>query len=50
MTDKEKAEKTLEKFKKDFDKLMAKYPMVIVSSDIRGDLMAYLDGAKKCVG
>ena len=49
MTDKEKAEKTLEKFKKDFDKLMAKYPKVLLSSDIDGDLVAYLDGAKKRV-
>lgn len=37
----EKAKKELEKFKKDFNKLMSKYPNVIVSSDTRGDLMAY---------
>lgn len=50
---KEKAAKELEKFKKDFDKLMSKYPMVIVSSDIRGDLMAYHTIAyntKICIG
>jgi len=38
---KEKAVKELEEFKKDFHELMSKYPMVMVSSDIRGDLMAY---------
>ena len=41
MTDKEKAEKELEKFKKEFGKLMSKYPHVRVSSDINGYLMAY---------
>ncbi len=41
MTDKEKAEKELKKFKKEFDKLMIKYPYVMVSSDINGYLMAY---------
>jgi len=38
---KEKAVKELEEFKKDFHELMSKYPMVMVSSDMRGDLMAY---------
>ena len=41
MTDKEKAEKELKKFKNEFDKLMSKYPHVMVSSDINGYLMAY---------
>jgi hypothetical protein len=41
MTDKEKAEKELKKFKKEFAKLMSKYPHVMVSSDISGYLTAY---------
>lgn len=52
---KKEAEKQLLKFKKDFDKLMSKYPDIMVASDIRGDLMAYLTnssivGAKICIG
>ena len=31
----------LEKFKKDFCKLLAKYPDVFVANNIRGDLLAY---------
>ena len=31
----------LEKFKKDFCKLLAKYPDVIVANNVRGDLIAY---------
>ena len=34
--------KELEKFKKDFAKLMSKYPKVIVANDIKGSLCAYL--------
>jgi hypothetical protein len=34
-------EKELKRFKKDFDKLMAKYPNVVVGCDIYGDLKAY---------
>lgn len=41
MTDKEKAEKELNKFKKEFAKLMSKYPHIMVSSDISGYLTAY---------
>jgi hypothetical protein len=41
MTDKEKAEKELKKFKNEFDKLMSKYPHVMVASNINGDLMAH---------
>jgi hypothetical protein len=40
MDDKEKAEIELEKFKKEFDELMAKYPNVYVVSDVYGDLRA----------
>lgn len=50
---KEKAVKELEEFKKDFHELMSKYPMVMVSSDMRGDLMAYHTVAynsKICIG
>lgn len=46
MSDKEKDQKTLEKFKKDYDKLAAKYPLVLVSNDIRGHLIAYLNTVK----
>lgn len=35
-------EKELKKFKKDFDKLMAKYPGVMVSNDTHSNLNAYL--------
>ena len=51
--EKQQAEKELEKFKKEFDKLMSKYPNIMVSSDIRGDLMAYHTVAynsKICIG
>jgi len=37
---KKEAEKQLLKFKRDFEKLMSKYPHVMVSSDMRGDLVA----------
>ena len=53
MTDKEKAEKELEKFKKEFDKLMSKYPHVMVSNNVSGDLIAYHTVAyntKICIG
>lgn len=40
MDDKEKAERELEKFKKEFDELMAKYPDIYVGSDMHGDLRA----------
>ena len=35
------AEKNLNKFKKDFEKLLAKYPSVLIGSDINGNLKAY---------
>jgi len=38
--DKERAERELKKFKKEFDELMAKYPDIVVGSDIHGDLRA----------
>jgi hypothetical protein len=38
--DKEKAERELKKFKKEFDELMAKYPNILVGSDMHGDLRA----------
>ena len=41
MTDKEKAEKELEKFRKEFIKLKSKYPHIMVTSDQSGWLMAY---------
>jgi len=41
MDDKERAEIELEKFKKEFDELMAKYPDILVGSDIYGDLKAH---------
>lgn len=53
MTDKEKAEKELAKFRKEFKKLMSKYPNVMVSSNIDGYLMAYHTVAyntKICIG
>lgn len=34
--------KELEQFKKDFAKLMSKYPKVIVTNDIQCNLKAYL--------
>jgi hypothetical protein len=39
MTDKEKhkAQKELEKFKKDYDKLMSKYPQMFVGCSITGE-------------
>ena len=39
-------EKELKKFKKDFDKLMAKYPGVMVSNDVHSNLKAYLSDDK----
>lgn len=39
--EKEKAIKELEKFKKEFKKLEAKYPNITITSDIHGELMAY---------
>ena len=49
--DEKKALKELENFKKDFAKLMGKYPKVIVANDIKGNLKAYLspDGAYSTV-
>jgi hypothetical protein len=41
-TDEKEALKKLEKFKKDFTKLMDKYPRVIVSTNTNGTLYAYL--------
>jgi hypothetical protein len=35
------AEKNLQKFKKDFEKLLSKYPGVFVGGDINGNLLAY---------
>lgn len=40
--DEKEAQKKLEKFKKDFAKLMDKYPRVIVSTNIYGNLCACL--------
>ena len=34
-------EKELKKFKKDFYKLMDKYPKIIIATDVRENLMAY---------
>ena len=51
--EKQQAEKELESFRKDFDELMQKYPNIMVSSDIRGNLMAYHTVAynsKICIG
>jgi hypothetical protein len=51
--EKQQAEKELKSFQKDFDKLMKKHPNIMVSSDIRGDLMAYHTVAynsKICIG
>ena len=33
--------KSLQKFAKDFEKLLSKYPCVTVGSDINGNLFAY---------
>jgi hypothetical protein len=41
-TDEKEALKKLEKFKKDFNKLMDKYPRVIVSTNVNGSPCAYL--------
>jgi hypothetical protein len=38
---KQKTIKELQKFKKEFQKLEAKYPHITVTSDIHGELMAY---------
>jgi hypothetical protein len=35
------AEKNLQKFAKDFEKLLSKYPGVSVGDDINGNLFAY---------
>ena len=40
MDDKERAERELEKFKREFDALLAKYPDIEVGSDMHGDLRA----------
>jgi hypothetical protein len=37
----EEAIKELEKFKKEFNKLMSKYPYIVVGNDIRERLIAY---------
>jgi hypothetical protein len=37
----EEAVKELEKFKKEFNKLMSKYPYIVVGNDIRERLIAY---------
>jgi hypothetical protein len=39
LTEKEKA---LEKFAKDYQKLMQKYPDIMVGADINGDPIAYI--------
>lgn len=41
MNEKEKIEKKLEKFSKEFDKLLAKYEDIVVCGDVNGDLIAY---------
>ena len=41
MTPKEEATKELENFKKEFHKLMKKYPYIVVGNDIRERLIAY---------
>lgn len=33
--------KNLQKFKKDFEKLLSKYPDIFVGGDINGNLLAY---------
>lgn len=37
----ETAEKELEKFKKEYQKLVSKYPKIMVATDVKGCLMAY---------
>lgn len=39
-------ERELKKFQKDFDKLMAKYPRVMISNDVHSNLNAYLSDGK----
>jgi ABC-type Zn uptake system ZnuABC Zn-binding protein ZnuA len=41
MTKDEAATKKLEKFKKEYQKLVSKYPEVMVASDMYGYLVAY---------
>lgn len=41
------AEKNLKKFKKDFEKLLAKYAGVSVGDDINGNLLAYQNSGWK---
>jgi hypothetical protein len=42
MTNEQKAKKNLEKFKKDFEKLLAKHPGVSVYGDRDGNVEAYV--------
>jgi len=39
--DKERADRELKKFKEKFNELMAKFPDILVGSDIHGDLRAH---------